>query len=291
MRPPKAPEGERKPPTWSSNLLNVKETTMRDLPLSRSTGAIPKQRIGQTQVQFKGDDEITEIERAIEDFQRGEIKVRKGKVAEGISMVETDGYEYDQMVDQSTDIDDDDIFLDLDQSQYDDDVNQDALLVKYIRDTVDSKSAEKDRNKTKAATFRSLPAQAGIPVTTPRPSVSPRRQLSTERLLNIISRSKVPEDELLETTLSSPDKDPDMSKLFLEATAIEDTSLPEDIDFDFEDESDSPMFGEQIGKEVREPMPRPTRGSPAGNAIVSEVIPALEKGKIFCLQNLVYSLL
>ncbi|CAG9813384.1 unnamed protein product [Phaedon cochleariae] len=307
-----APPEDREPPSWSSNLMEVKDTAGKaaEIAPATSTGAIPKRK-GERRLKIPvklddsdmvGDD-FKEMEGALEDYKRGTLKPRRQKkqARQKQQIVEdtSDDKEEAEIPPVQDLVPFDENFDDIDQSQYQDEVDQDRRLLKYFKGKI-AQSGVKQRLAERNRQVRgACPAKSGIPLTTPRPSVIPKRQKSSEKLYE--------HEEHLPHLTESPGKgqhkhptsnlkDPEVYKLFDEASAL----VSRDDDQEFQqleqffagDEGQAAAFAgmdadseyqqllekeEQQKQALFEEPPAPIqKGSPQANAIFSEAMDTLQ---------------
>lgn len=192
--PPVSPLGavpdteERTPPTWGSNLVEVKDLAF-DLPEHG------EEEEGEPELESFGPLEgLSEVSLFIEEFKKGEIskklpkkpaapakgalklgKKKSGKEAAGaprVEITEPTGEERSEDEDEE----------DLDKSQFDENILEDSQLMSYLEDQREQRISKKQLTVV-SQDAAETPATAGIPVTTPRPAPSPKRPASLERLV------------------------------------------------------------------------------------------------------------
>ncbi|XP_074037950.1 uncharacterized protein isoform X1 [Leptinotarsa decemlineata] len=251
--PPTSPLGtvpppeERESPTWSSNLMEVRESKPveeSDAKPARSTGAIPKLRTEKDKKKalrrkLKGDDsdaedaELKEMEDALEDYRRGEIRSRRKRARtrkKGLSEEEEEEDEdlEDQPLFEIIQGGEDvwDTFEDLDQSKFQEELDEDSALLTKFKDKLTKIETRRKLAERKQRVGSVSPAEAGIPLTTPKPSPSPKRQESSEKIYSegpseIPVRGEEP-SRLPKKGLPSSMKDPKLHKLFEEAKGMPD---------------------------------------------------------------------
>ncbi|KAG5874298.1 hypothetical protein JTB14_013964 [Gonioctena quinquepunctata] len=285
-----APSSEtRTPPTWSSNLMEVKD--LQTVEKARSTGAIPKIRTGKQKKRApkRADDsdieeaELKEMENVLKDYSSREIRSRRRRTSPRGRTTATS--EYDDLEDvasvQDVERDErlytDEVYDDIDRSQYQEDLEEDALLLEQFK----YKSSESDARRTyterRQQVGSSVPAGAGIPLTTPKPSPCPKRHRSSEKLYASAeplaagtgAKPKRPPSHL---------KEPGVDKLFEDALALsEETDLVEPI------EEDEQRRMREMEMEPEEPPVEPVKpavqgqsmgpvqkGSAVANAVISD---------------------
>uniref|UniRef100_A0A6P7GUY2 Protein piccolo-like n=1 Tax=Diabrotica virgifera virgifera TaxID=50390 RepID=A0A6P7GUY2_DIAVI len=286
------PQEERKPPTWSSTLMEVLDAPRP----TAATGAIPKVRSEKGAPQryeplaFMDSDleeEYNEIERAIRDYERGEIieeKKRRRKTCTFDDDEEDDQEEIGRKAKVEYDLEN---FFDLNETEYEQELKEDSLLVKYFRDTIQTRTMQKEIDRVAENAQGVLPAQAGIPLTTPKPSVSPKR-LKSPNLYTTESplqkeASKETDPSKLKCSFECSGRDGEMDKLFQEAMAlsdlIEDEMAPDYSDVKTDTSTKEDISRDQQLPEPEVPQPRPmhpiTRGSPNAHKVFKDVVPSL----------------
>ncbi|XP_072398735.1 uncharacterized protein [Diabrotica undecimpunctata] len=290
------PQEERKPPTWSSTLMEVLDAPRP----TAATGAIPKLRSEKGAQQryeplaFMDSDleeEYNEIERALRDFERGEIIEERKKRRKACSFDDDEEEDHEKAGRKAKVEYDFEKFFDLSETEYEQELKEDSLLVKYFKDTIHTRTMQKEIDRVTENAQGVLPAQAGIPLTTPKPSVSPKRlkspHLYTTETPLPKETSKQSDTSKQKCSFECSGRDGEMDKLFQEALALSDL-IEDELEPDYSDIKTDTSTKEDISRDQQKdktlpepqiPQPQPmhpiARGSPAAQKVFADVVPSL----------------